>query len=88
MIDLDLHRLRVSQQFGATAVVNSGEEHAVARGLDLTGGDGVDLAIDAVGPPAAFGNCQAILAAGGRIANIGVHGTSLPTCSTVEDGHS
>ena len=74
MIDLDAHRLQVSQQFGATAVVNSGAEDAVARVLTLTGGAGVDLAIEAVGTPGAFDTCQAIVAAGGRIANIGVHG--------------
>jgi len=41
---------------------------------DLTAGAGVDVAIEAVGTPAAFDTCQAIVAAGGRIANIGVHG--------------
>jgi alcohol dehydrogenase len=34
----------------------------------------VDLAIEAVGTPAAFDTCQSIVGAGGRIANIGVHG--------------
>jgi len=74
MIDLDAHRLQVSQHFGATAVINSSAEDAVARVLALTGGAGVDLAIEAVGTPGAFDTCQAIVAAGGRIANIGVHG--------------
>jgi alcohol dehydrogenase len=74
MIDLDDHRLRMSQRFGATSVVNGGAEDAVARVLALTGGVGVDVAIEAVGTPAAFDTCQAIVAAGGRIANIGVHG--------------
>jgi len=37
----------------------------------------VDLAIEAVGTPAAFDTCQAIVGAGGRIANIGVHGKSV-----------
>jgi alcohol dehydrogenase len=74
MIDLDDHRLRASQRLGSTAVVNSANEDAVARVLALTGGAGVDVAIEAVGTPAAFDTCQAIVAAGGRIANIGVHG--------------
>ena len=43
----------------------------------LTGGKGVDVAIEAVGIPATFGICQSIIAAGGRIANIGVHGKSV-----------
>jgi alcohol dehydrogenase len=74
MIDLDDHRLQMAQRFGATSIVNSGAEDAVARVLLLTSGAGVDLAIEAVGTPAAFDTCQAIVAAGGRIANIGVHG--------------
>lgn len=74
MIDLDDHRLQMAQRFGATSIVNSGAEDAVARVLALTGGAGVDLAIEAVGTPASFDTCQAIVAAGGRIANIGVHG--------------
>ena len=32
------------------------------------------MAIEAVGLPATFAICQAIVAAGGRIANVGVHG--------------
>ena len=74
MIDLDEHRLQVAQRLGATAVVHGAAEDAVARVLDLTAGAGVDVAIEAVGTPAAFDTCQAIVAAGGRIANIGVHG--------------
>lgn len=74
MIDLDAYRLHMSQRLGATSIVNSGAEDAVARVLALTDGAGVDLAIEAVGTPAAFDTCQAIVAAGGRIANIGVHG--------------
>ena len=42
--------------------------------MALTGGAGVDVAIEAVGVPATFDICQAIVAPGGRIANVGVHG--------------
>lgn len=74
MIDLDANRLRVAERLGATAVVNGAVDDAVARVLALTDGAGVDLAIEAVGTPAAFDTCQSIVAAGGRIANVGVHG--------------
>jgi alcohol dehydrogenase len=40
----------------------------------LTDGAGIDVVIEAVGVPATFAVCQAIVAAGGRIANVGVHG--------------
>jgi alcohol dehydrogenase len=77
MIDLDGNRLQIAQGFGATSVVNSAVEDAVARVLAMTGGAGVDVAIEAVGSPAAFDTCQSIVAAGGRIANIGVHGKPI-----------
>lgn len=75
MIDLDASRLAVSRTFGATDVVNSGESEAVSAVKALTDGRGVDVAIEAVGIPATFELCQDIVAAGGVIANIGVHGT-------------
>jgi alcohol dehydrogenase len=74
MIDLDDKRLAVAKQFGATALVNSADGRAAQQVLDLTEGAGVDVAIEAVGVPATFDICQAIVAAGGRIANVGVHG--------------
>jgi alcohol dehydrogenase len=74
MIDLDDKRLAVAKQFGATTLINSTDGNAAQRVMDLTKGTGVDVAIEAVGIPATFGICQAIVAAGGRIANVGVHG--------------
>ncbi len=74
MIDLDDKRLAVARQLGATAAINSADGQAVHRVMELTNGDGVDVAVEAVGVPATFGICQAIVAAGGRIANVGVHG--------------
>jgi alcohol dehydrogenase len=76
-IDLDEKRLDIARQFGATAVVNSTDGQAVRRVMELTGNAGVDVAIEAVGVPASFDICQAILAPGGRLANIGVHGTPV-----------
>ncbi|MFG1479629.1 zinc-dependent alcohol dehydrogenase family protein [Xanthobacter sp. V4C-4] len=75
MIDLDDNRLDVALTFGATKTVNSGSENAVERVKALTGGIGVDTAIEAVGIPATFVLCQDIIAPGGTIANVGVHGT-------------
>ncbi len=45
--------------------------------MKLTGGRGVDTAIEAVGIPATFELCEEIVAPGGTIANIGVHGTKV-----------
>ncbi len=73
-IDLDDKRLMVAKQFGADAVINSCDGNAAQQVMNLTQGTGVDVAIEAVGIPATFDICQAIVAAGGRIANVGVHG--------------
>jgi alcohol dehydrogenase len=77
MVDLDSSRLEVARRFGATQIVNSGEGKAVQRVKDLTEGRGVDTVIEAVGIPATFQLCQDLVAAGGVIANIGVHGTKV-----------
>ena len=75
LIDLDDNRLFVAKRFGATATINAGDGKAAEAVLKLTGGRGVDTAIEAVGIPSTFVLCEDIVAPGGTIANIGVHGT-------------
>jgi len=77
MIDLNDARLAVATKFGATAIVNSGDGKAADAVMKLTAGLGVDTAIEAVGVPATFELCQQIVAAGGAVANIGVHGVKV-----------
>jgi alcohol dehydrogenase len=77
MIDIDDHRLAVGQRFGATATVNSAGGDAAQQVMKLTAGRGVDTAIEAVGIPATFTLCEDIVAAGGTIANVGVHGSKV-----------
>jgi alcohol dehydrogenase len=74
MIDLDDNRLEVARRFGATKCINSAGGKTAELVMKLTNGRGVDTAIEAVGIPATFELCQALVAAGGVIANIGVHG--------------
>ena len=74
MIDLDDNRLDLAKRFGATATVNSADGKAVAAVMKMTEQRGVDTAIEAVGIPATFELCEQIVAPGGTIANIGVHG--------------
>lgn len=77
MVDMDANRLEVAGQFGATDLINVSEGNVVEKLRALTGGVGVDVAIEAVGVPATFDVCQQIIAPGGRIANVGVHGASV-----------
>lgn len=75
VIDLDENRLAVARRFGATHVIDSGKADPAAAVRALTDGKGADTVIEAVGVPATFELCQDLVAAGGVIANIGVHGT-------------
>ncbi|MDY0037990.1 MAG: zinc-dependent alcohol dehydrogenase family protein [Zoogloea oleivorans] len=77
VVDLDDNRLEVAKRFGATDVVNSADGKAAEAVKALTEGRGVDTAIEAVGIPATFTVCENIVAAGGTIANVGVHGTKV-----------
>lgn len=74
MIDRDQNRLDVASRFGATAGINIDRADPVATVMELTGQTGVDCAIEAVGVPATFEMCEALVAPGGVIANVGVHG--------------
>src|SRR6202043_2710228 len=49
MVDLDDKRLAVAKEFGATMLINSGDGKAAERVMALSGGAGVDVAIEAVG---------------------------------------
>ena len=73
-IDLADSRLARAREFGADVTINNGTEDAVARVTELTGGKGVDVAIEAVGVPATFELCTDLIRAGGHVANVGVHG--------------
>ncbi len=77
MIDFDENRLRASVGLGATRTINATDGKAAETVMKLTGGRGVDTAIDAVGVPGSFEICQDVVAAGGHIANIGVHGVKV-----------
>lgn len=74
VIDPDRRRLEVAQRFGATHVL-APDAGTVGRVMALTGGRGADTVIEAVGVPASFELCEELVAPGGTIANIGVHGT-------------
>jgi alcohol dehydrogenase len=77
MIDLDDNRLEVAKRFGATATINSTDGKALEAVMKMTGKRGVDTAIEAVGIPVTFELCQKLVAPGGTIANIGVHGKKV-----------
>lgn len=77
VVDVDESRLALAKTFGAHATVNSKNADAVQKLLALTDGEGFDAVVEAVGIPATFELCQELVAPGGSIANVGVHGKKV-----------
>jgi alcohol dehydrogenase len=77
MIDTDTNRLKVSKTLGAHHTINPSDSNVEEAVKALTDGKGCDTVIEAVGVPATFETCQTIVAPGGVIANVGVHGTKV-----------
>jgi alcohol dehydrogenase len=75
-IDLEGSRLESAKRFGADTLINNGSEDAAARVMEMTDGLGADVAFEAVGVPQTFELATELIRPGGRVANIGVHGTS------------
>jgi alcohol dehydrogenase len=73
-IDLSDARLEKALEFGADVAINNGRDDAIAKVMELTGGLGADVAIEAVGVPQTFELCADLIRPGGRLANVGVHG--------------
>jgi alcohol dehydrogenase len=75
-IDLDDARLERARELGADVTINNASGTALAKVMQLTGGLGADVAIEAVGTPGTFELCTELVRPGGRVANVGVHGHS------------
>ena len=53
-VDIDPRKLELAKQFGATHVINSRETDPVERIQELTGGNGADVVIEAIGRPETY----------------------------------
>ncbi len=70
-------RIQVSRQVGADIVIDYHERDPVPAIMDLTGGRGVDVAIEALGTQATFENCLRVLRPGGTLSSLGVYSGKL-----------
>jgi len=75
-VDTDPSRLKMSQRFGATAVVLA-EGDPLEEIRDVTDGRGVDVAIEALGTQESFENALRALRPGGRLSSVGVYSGNL-----------
>jgi S-(hydroxymethyl)mycothiol dehydrogenase len=71
-VDLDPRKLELAQSFGATATVNASEEDVVEKVRDLTGGNGADVCIEAVGNPKVFEQAFFARDLAGTLVQVGV----------------
>jgi 2-desacetyl-2-hydroxyethyl bacteriochlorophyllide A dehydrogenase len=70
-IDVSDAKLAIARRFGAGHVIHSGHEDVVARLAALTGGDGADVVIEAVGSPETFVQAVELACFSGRVVYIG-----------------
>lgn len=68
------NRIALATKFGCDVVIDFTKEDSVDAIMKLTGGRGVDSAIEALGSPATFAACVKSTRPGGTISNIGYHG--------------
>ena len=71
-IDVDDTKLAAASKLGATDVINSRSVDAQERVMEITGGAGVDVAIEALGFPATFEQALSLIGDGGRMVPVGL----------------
>ena len=76
-VDRLANRLGMSSQLGADHVIDASRVDPVEEILRLTGGRGVDVAIEALGTQATFEAALRVLRPGGTLSSLGVYSTDL-----------
>ncbi len=71
-VDIDDRKLEWARGFGATHTVNSTQQDPVARIQEITGGNGVDVAIEAIGLPEVYRQCFEARDLAGTVVLVGV----------------
>ncbi len=71
-VDVNDFKLEKAKEFGATHTVNSKNEDPVAIAKDLTWGEGVDYAFEAIATPATIGQAYAATGKNGTVVVIGL----------------
>ena len=70
-------RLNLAREMGADEVIDFAQEDPVAAIKRLTGGRGVDVAVEALGQQATFQACLEATRPGGIVSSLGVYGGKL-----------
>ncbi|WP_246683473.1 zinc-binding alcohol dehydrogenase family protein [Labrys sp. KNU-23] len=70
-VDMSAEKLALARRFGATHTIDASSRDVVAEVSALTGDDGADIAIEAVGLPATFTQCITLAGYSGRVVYVG-----------------
>jgi alcohol dehydrogenase len=70
-------RLQMAGRLGADHVIDAGKVDPVEEIMRLTGGRGVDVAIEALGTQQTFEACLRVLRPGGTLSSLGVYSSDL-----------
>jgi L-iditol 2-dehydrogenase len=71
-IDLDASRLELAKELGATAAIDAGKTvDAVSAAVELSGGQGADIAVEVVGNAAGLATAIGCVRRGGRVGLVG-----------------
>lgn len=76
-VDGNDHRLGIAKRMGADITLNFKECDVVSEILKLTGGRGVDAAIEALGTQGTFESALRVLKPGGTLSSLGVYSSDL-----------
>ncbi|MEE8312553.1 MAG: zinc-binding dehydrogenase [Candidatus Binatia bacterium] len=76
-------RREMAKRLGATHVVSPGNAHEEI--MKITGGRGVDLAVECLGKQETFENCCKVTRLGGTVSSVGVY-AGIPSLSLPTDG--
>jgi alcohol dehydrogenase len=71
------NRLAMARKLGADVTINFREMDPVAAVMDATGGNGADVAIEALGTQETFERCLRCLRPGGTLSSLGVYSGKL-----------
>jgi alcohol dehydrogenase len=77
VVDALQERLEVARRMGADEVVDFRRQDPVEAIMELTGGRGVDVAIEALGLQSTFENALRVVRPGGTLSSLGVYSSGL-----------
>ncbi|MEA4853027.1 MAG: zinc-binding dehydrogenase [Christensenella sp.] len=76
--DLDIERLEMAKELGASETINVMREDAQARAMEITGGRGFDVAFECAGAAPSAQTCLEVLKKTGQYGQVGLYGKKVP----------